>query len=97
MNFIALCAQTSILSKDFNFKQWNQGPNACTFIGITIASVLLSHKFRNILFSKLFSFSIFSAQLEDVSKFKVFNIFSFLSLLHSGGAIFAAAVTITKV
>lgn len=56
--------------------------------------MMICHKFRNILFCKLFTFAVFSAQLESVSKFKVLNVFSFLSLLHSGGAIFAVSVAV---
>lgn len=49
------------------------------------------------MFSKLFTFAIFSAQLESINKFKVINVFSFLSLLHSGAAIFAVGIAIGTV
>ena len=38
---------------------------------------------------------MFSAYLENTSKFRIFNIMSFLSLIHSGAAIFAASVALT--
>ena len=40
---------------------------------------------------------MFSAYLENISKFRVFNILSFLSLVHSGAAIFAASIALTYV
>lgn len=61
-----------------------------TFIGLAV-----SHKFKNLMFSRLFAFTVFSAPLEDVKKFKIFNIFSFISLVHSGAAIFSV-ITIIK-
>lgn len=42
----------------------------------------------------MFTLDIFTAHLESNKKFKVINVFSFLSLLHSGAAIFAAVVAI---
>lgn len=54
--------------------------------------MLISHKIRNILFCKLFTFKIFSAKLDKLDNFRIFNIFSLLSIVHSGGAIFAATV-----
>jgi len=56
----------------------------------------VNHKFRNILFCKLFTFSIFSAKLDKLEHFKIFNVFSLVSLVHSGAAIFAAGIAITK-
>jgi hypothetical protein len=49
------------------------------------------------MFSRLFSFHVFSASLDDVKKFKIFNIFSFICLVHSGAAIFGASVALSKV
>lgn len=47
------------------------------------------------MFTRLFAFGIFSSQLDDVKKFKIFNIYSFISFLHSGGCIFSV-ITIIK-
>lgn len=88
--------QTIALCSDSVFKSWNIGVNKCVFLLVTAISTLVSHKFKNVLFSKLFNFSIFCAPLTDVSKFKIFNIFSFLSvILHSAPTIAAAAIGIT--
>jgi hypothetical protein len=56
----------------------------------------MNHKFRNILFCKLFTFGVFCAKLDKVEHFKIFNIFSLVSLVPSGAAIFAASIAITK-
>ena len=83
---------------DKPFRQWySYGPNKCCTFFTNIVATLTCHKFRNIIFCKLFTFTVFTAQLDSVSKFKILNIFSFLSLLHSGGAIFAAAVALPNV
>jgi hypothetical protein len=59
-------------------------------------SSIANHKFKNILFSKLFTFKVFAARLDRVENFRIFNIFSLLSLIHSGAAIFAAGIGLTK-
>lgn len=59
-------------------------------------SLLINHKFRNILFCKLFTFRVFSARLDRLDHFRIFNIFSLVSFVHSGAAIFAAGVALTK-
>lgn len=59
---------------------------------MSLLSLVINHKIRNILFCKLFTFKIFSAKLDRVDHFRIFNIFSLLSIVHSGAAIFAAAV-----
>lgn len=46
------------------------------------------------MFCKLFTFRVFCAKLDSVHHFRIFNIFSLLSLAHSGAAIFAAAVAL---
>lgn len=61
-----------------------------------MVALLVSHKWRNILFCKLFTFRIFSARLDRLEHFRIFNVFSLVSLVHSGAAIFAAAVAIGK-
>lgn len=63
LNILALFIQTCFVCYDYNFKHWLTGPNKCVMVFVTIIATAVSHKFRNILFCKLFSFSIFSAQL----------------------------------
>lgn len=90
LNIFAVIIQNYIFCHDKHFTTWNKGPNRVSTVISNIISTVITHKFRNILFCKLFTFSIFMAQLEDTSKFRVINVFSFLSLLHSGAAIAAA-------
>ena len=68
----------------------------CFYWFTSFISVLVNHKFKNILFCKLFTFKVFAARLDRVEHFRIFNIFSLLSLVHSGGAIFAAGIALTK-
>lgn len=90
--------QAIVLCYDKRFAIWrdNAALNKCFNGFVTIVSFCICHKFRNILFSRMFSFYVFSAMLEDLKKFKIFNIFSFISLAHSGTAIFGATVALTK-
>lgn len=91
--------QAIVLCYDKRFTIWRDSSalNKCFNGFVTIFSFSLCHKFRNILFSRLFSFHVFSALLDDTKKFKIFNIFSFISLVHSGTAIFGASMALTKV
>lgn len=92
LNILALFIQNLTLCNDKHFKSWhNDKAHKITSVVVNIVSTVCCHKFRNILFCKLFTFGIFTAPLESTSKFKVLYIFSFLSLLHTGAAIFAAA------
>jgi len=75
----------------------SSGFHRCFYGFVNICSTLFSHKIRNILFCKLFTFKIFSAKLDNVNHFRIFNIFSLLSLGHSAAAIFAAAIATTYV
>ena len=70
--------------------------NKCFYWFSNILGLAINHKFKNILFCKLFTFKIFCAKLDNVQHFRIFNIFSLVSLIHSGGAIFAAGIAITK-
>lgn len=94
LNFLSTIIQNFIFCKDKHYNGWNKGPNFVCSIITNITATIISHKFRNILFSKLFTFSVFTAQLEDISKFKAINVFSFLSLLHSGASIAAAGFSL---
>lgn len=95
LNIVSII-QSIILCYDKKFTQWRDTAilNKC-FNGFSIIiSVCLSHKFKNILFCRLFAFHIFTALLDDVKRFKIFNIFSFISLIHSGSAIFSVTTII---
>lgn len=89
--------QSIVLCYDKRFSSWRDASilNKLYNMFSTFISLSLSHKFKNLMFSRLFAFVIFSAQLDDVKKFKIFNIYSFISLIHSGGCIFSV-ITIIK-
>ena len=64
LNILAIIIQNIVFCYDKPYRQWYAfGPNKCCSIFVNIVSFLTSHKFRNILFCKLFTFSIFTAQL----------------------------------
>lgn len=64
LNFLAVILQNYTMCTDKHFKSWyNQRSHKITVITTNILSTLTCHKFRNILFSKLFTFDIFTAQL----------------------------------
>lgn len=96
LNFLSII-QSIVLCYDKRFCSWRDGSilNKLYNMFSTFISLTLCHKFKNLMFSRLFAFVIFSAQLDDVKKFKIFNIFSFISLIHSGGCIFSV-ITIIK-
>ncbi len=89
--------QSIVLCYDKKFCIWRDSSCINKFCNAlsTILSIFISHKFKHLMFCRLFSFGVFSAQLDEVKKFKIFNIFSFISLIHSGGAIFSV-ITIIK-
>lgn len=63
LNIFAMIAQNIIVCTDKMFKGWNVGCNLCFTIFTNFIALICNHKFRNILFSKLFTFSVFTAQL----------------------------------
>lgn len=89
--------QSILLCQDKRFCTWrdNSFLNKLYNMFSTFISLCISHKFKNLMFSRLFAFHIFSAPLDDVKKFKIFNIYSFISLANSGGSIFSV-ITIIK-
>ena len=63
LNIFALCFQNAVICTDKQFKGWNYGCNSCFCIFSNFIAFLMNHKFRNIIFCKLFAFPVFSAQL----------------------------------
>lgn len=98
MNIIATIAHSVFLCHEKEFVTWTNVSkfNKCFYWFSNIIGLVINHKFKNILFCKLFTFKIFCAKLDNVQHFRIFNIFSLISLIHSGGAIFAAGIAITK-
>ncbi len=47
------------------------------------------------MFSKMFNFEFLKAKLNSVQQFRVFNVFSFLSFLSSGGILFGMGLIFT--
>ncbi len=91
LNILCIIVQNCYLRGDTKFNRWlKDGVNRCWFYFVSIVSLLTLHKFKNIMFCKLFNFNILSAQLDNVQRFKIFNIFAFLGFISSAIIIIAA-------
>jgi membrane protein DedA with SNARE-associated domain len=47
------------------------------------------------MFSKMFNFHVLKGQLDNVQKFKLFNIFNFVSFLSSAGVLFGLGLLLS--
>lgn len=93
INIFALIVQNCILRYDNNFQRWTSITVTKSFYIIcSVLSLLISHKFKNMMFCKLFNFTIFKAHLDSVQDFKVFNAFSFLGFAPAAGNIVAIVI-----
>jgi hypothetical protein len=81
LNAFGLLVQTPFLVNDARFSQWLKSENRCFFAFITLLSLLINYKSKMILFTKLFKFHAMNAHLENVYRFRVFNVFSFFGIL----------------
>lgn len=83
LNFLSLTMQTPLLLLDKRLSSWsNNSCNKASFTIFTICSFLLSYKLKLIIFTRLFSFHCLKAQLENIQKFRMFNILSFIGIIH---------------
>lgn len=90
LNFIALFAQNCYLRGDTLFNKWlRTKSNLCCYYVLSVLGVVFTHKIKNLMFSKLFNFSVFKAQLDSVQNFRIFHVFTFLSFLPSIAILYA--------
>lgn len=86
LNIVAFTLIMTVYRKDTKFLQWTK--RSCgirtSFIACLTTALVMCHKFINIIFSRLFGFGAFKAQLEQVNKFFWLHLVSILSLVHSG-------------
>ncbi len=82
LNFAGFFAHTVLLCVDKRFSQWMKSScsNVTAFLLTTVLSLTVNYKFKLILFSKIFNFGVFKAELTSVQNFKTFNIFSFFGI-----------------
>jgi hypothetical protein len=82
LNFASFIAHTAQFCLDKRFTQWMKSScsNFTAFLLTTLLSLAINYKFKLILFSKIFNFSVFKAELTSVQNFKTFNIFSFIGI-----------------
>jgi hypothetical protein len=82
LNLIFCPIQLISLRNDRRLHSWLTGTfNSCWYWSSALLGVLTTNKFRNILFCKLFAFTVFSARLENVQKLRAFNAFGFIAFL----------------
>lgn len=91
LNIIALFAQNCFLRFDNSFNKWLKAKSSvvCYYI-LSILGVLITHKVKNLMFSKLFNFKVFRAQLDSTQSFRIFHAFAFLSLIPSAAILYSA-------
>lgn len=95
INIISFFVYVCILKKDKKFNEWyNRKCNARTLTALGyIVCGLITFKFMNIIFCRLFSFYVFRAKLENTNRFFGFNFVIFCSAPHTLGSIGVAAYT----
>ena len=64
LNILSIFVQNAIICSDKHFNAWNVGCNRCFNVIVNFIALLMNHKFRNVLFCKLFTFPVFTSQLE---------------------------------
>lgn len=55
--------------------------NLFWFFFISFLSLLTNYKLKMVIFCRLFSFNCFDGHLEDVNKFKIFDVLSLIGLV----------------
>ena len=89
LNLLGLLVQTMLLLYDRRFQHWLHTPsNKCFYSFVVVFSAALNYKLKMIVFTRLFKFDSMSARLEDVSKFRMFNVYSFFGLVGEAAALF---------
>ena len=90
LNIIALFAQNCYLKGDKQFNKWLTTTSSvvCYYV-LSVVGVLFTHKVKNLMFSKLFNFQVFKAQLDSVQNFRIFHVFAFLSFIPSIAILYA--------
>ena len=90
LNIIALIAQNCYLRGDILFNKWLRiTSNSCCYYVLSVLGVIFNLNIKNLMFSKLFNFGIFKAQLDSVQNFRIFHVFSFLSFIPSIAILYA--------
>ena len=90
LNIVALFAQNCYLKGDKQFNKWLTTTSAvvCYYV-LSVVGVFFTHKVKTLMFSKLFNFHVFKAQLDSVQNFRIFHVFAFLSFIPSIAILYA--------
>jgi hypothetical protein len=82
LNFIFLIVQNISLRNDKRLKSWLGGTfNTCWYYLLSLLGLFTTNKLKNLLFSKLFAFSVFSVRLESTHQLKSYNAFGFFAFV----------------
>lgn len=96
INVLAFAMMFLVYRKDLQFAVWSKrtcSSKASEIVALCIG-LAFTHKYYNMLFSRLFGFYAFKAQLESVSKFFWLHLVSLVSLVQSVMAIAIASYII---
>lgn len=95
LNFLCWITLCVVFNVDRRFAGWRKGTgNKITYGVVTLLGLLLNLKIVNLLFTRLFNFTVFKAKLETVHKFFCLHFFCFMALLHAFSAMAAAGYTL---
>jgi hypothetical protein len=89
INFLGFLIITPYLLSDRKFMKWTSSRakredcrcNLFMFHVINVCSFLTNYKLKMLIFSRLFGFNCFNSRLEDIAKFRLFNVLSFIGLV----------------
>jgi hypothetical protein len=83
LNLVSFYLYKIVYLKDSEFRLWlkQEDTNRIANTMIRIVSLLISHKFSKIIYSRFFGFSFYKAKLTSIEKLKSQNILTALSLL----------------
>lgn len=96
LNLTGFIVQNVYLLSDKSFGKWlAYGQNRSCYYVCSLVGVVVTHKFKYFMFSKMFGFECLKARLDSNRQFRVFNVFSFLSFLSSAGILFALGLTLS--
>ena len=96
LNIIFFPIQTVSLRNDKRLAAWLSGTfNSCWYWSSTLIGVISTNKFKNIIFCKLFNFTVFSARLENIHCLRSFYAFGFFAFLPALAVLAGTAMLVS--
>lgn len=96
LNILGFVMMLVVYKRDSQFGAWSRRTcsSKASFVVALCVGLSFSHKYYNVLFSRLFGFFAFKARLDSVSKFFWLHLLSLVSLVQSMMAIAVASYII---